>query len=184
MAKTIVTNPERCLSCKTCEIECAMAHTDARTLVAALSSGTLLQTRVHVESIGEFGMPMQCRHCEDAPCMLVCPTDAIHRFSVDGPVLLDEKQCIGCRLCLFVCPFGVIEMSRNGSAMVKCDQCLERTEIGQEPACVSGCPTDALEFTDITDYLRERRREAAKLVATPSQSDRSVVEMQHGSNEG
>ena len=114
---------------------------------------------------------------------MVCPTDAIHRFSDDGPVLLVKEHCIGCRLCLLVCPFGVIEMSRAGTAVVKCDQCVERTEVGQEPACVAGCPTGALQFSDITDYLRERRREAARRVASSSQISVSVAERQDGSYE-
>ena len=180
MAKTIITHSERCLGCKTCELECAMAHSSVSTLVEALHSENMPQSRIHVEALGGFGMPMQCRHCEDAPCVFVCPTHAIHRFADDDPVLLDAEKCIGCRVCLFVCPFGVIEMSRNGKAMVKCDQCLERTEIGQEPACVAGCPTGALEFTDITDYLRERRREAARLMGAPIQIAGSVVETQDG----
>jgi carbon-monoxide dehydrogenase iron sulfur subunit len=176
MTKMVVTHPEHCLGCKTCELECAMAHSNARTLVEALRCQVRPQPRIHVESLGSFGMPMQCRHCEDAPCIVVCPTDAIHRFSDDGPVLLVAEQCIGCRLCLIVCPFGVIEMSRSGTAMVKCDQCLQRTEAGQEPACVSGCPTGALEYTDVTKYLRERRRVAARESAAPSQIAGSVME--------
>jgi carbon-monoxide dehydrogenase iron sulfur subunit len=176
MAKMIVTHPERCLGCKTCELECAMAHTNARTLVDAMRSQLRPQPRIHVESLGDFGMPMQCRHCEDAPCIAVCPTDAIHRFSNDGPVLLVAEQCIGCRLCLMVCPFGVIEMWRGGTAMVKCDQCLERTGIGEEPACTSSCPTGALEFCDVTEYLRKRRHAAAQQAAAPVQIAGSVVE--------
>ena len=175
MTKTIVSNHERCLGCGTCIIECAMAHTNAGTLVAAIRSETPPQSRLHVEPLGDFGMPMQCRHCEDAPCIIVCPTDAIHRFSDDGPVLLDGEHCIGCRLCLLVCPFGVIDMSRGGSAVVKCDQCLELTEAGEEPACVAGCPTGALQFSEIDDYLRERRREAARGVASTSQTNVSIV---------
>ncbi len=178
MAKAIVTNYERCLGCGTCVIECAMAHTHAETLVEAIYGETPAQSRMHVEPLGDFGMPMQCRHCEAAPCIVVCPTDAIHRLTEDGPVLLVKEHCIGCRLCLFVCPFGVIEMSRGGTAVVKCDQCVQRTEIGQEPACVAGCPTGALQFRDITDYLRQRRREAARQAASSSQISVSIAERQ------
>jgi len=183
MAKMIVTDSERCLACNTCELECAMAHTSARTLVEAFRSECPPQARVHVESLGGFGMPMQCHHCEDAPCIFVCPTDAVHRLSDDGPVLLDAEQCIGCRLCLLVCPFGVIEMSRTGKAVVKCDLCVERTDVGEDPACVAGCPTGALTFSDVTEYLRERRREAARRVGMPSPAG-AVVEMSDGPSDG
>ncbi len=161
MAKIIVVDQDRCLGCKSCMLECAMAHSDAGTLVEALSSQTPPQSRVYVEPAGEFGMPMQCQHCEDAPCIMVCPTEAIHRFSERGPVILDQERCIGCRFCLLVCPFGVIDLSRDGKAMVKCDLCMERTAKGEDPACVAGCPTGAIKFVELDECLRRRRREAA-----------------------
>ena len=77
------------------------------------------------------------------PVSRSAPREAIHRFSDDGPVLLEAERCIVCRLCLIVCPFGVIDISRNGKAVIKCDQCLERTEAGEDPACVTACPTGA-----------------------------------------
>jgi len=161
MGKIIVVDEQRCLACKTCVLECAMAHTQARTLIEAINSDSPPQARVHVEPLeGQFGMPLQCRHCEDAPCMMVCPTEAIHRPSQTGPVLLDSDRCIGCKFCLLVCPFGVIDVSRDGKAMIKCDQCIERTQEGRQPACVEGCPTGALQFVDADQYVRRRRREA------------------------
>ena len=164
MAKYIVVNEQRCLACKSCVIECAMAHSQAETLVEALSADSPPQPRVHVEPLGEYGMPLQCRHCEDAPCIAVCPTEAIRRLDENGPVLIDPERCIGCKFCLITCPFGVIELSRDGKAMVKCDQCIERTQAGQEPACVAACPTGAIQFVELTDYLRQRRRQAAERV--------------------
>ena len=165
MAKMIVVDEQRCLGCRSCVLECAMAHTQAGSLAEALAAETPPQPRLHVEPLGEFGMPLQCRHCEDAPCMTVCPTDAIHRLSEHGPVVLEQERCIGCRFCLIVCPFGVIDLSRDGKAMIKCDLCIERTEAGQEPACVAACPTGALKFEEVTEYLRQRRRETLWRVA-------------------
>ena len=162
MPKIIVVDEKRCLSCKQCMIECAMAHVDAETLVEALRGARAPQSRVHVEPIGDHGIPIQCRHCQDAPCQAVCPTGAIHRESEQGPVLLDAERCIGCKFCLLACPFGVISVSRDGRAMVKCDQCIERLEAGQEPACVAGCPTGALKFVEMETWLASRRQEAAR----------------------
>lgn len=54
-------------------------------------------------------MPVQCRHCEDAPCLKVCPVQAISQ--VDGAVQLNEGLCIGCNLCAVACPFGAIGSS-------------------------------------------------------------------------
>ena len=165
MSKIIVVNEDRCLGCKSCVLECAVAHSRAGDLVEALKAGEQLQSRVHVEPFKEFGMPLQCRHCEDAPCLAICPTEAIHRPSETGPVLIDAERCIGCKYCLVVCPFGIIELSRDGKAMVKCDLCIDRTGKGEQPACVNACPTGALEFVDMDDWLKGRRKDAAGLIA-------------------
>jgi len=69
MMKAIVVEEEHCLACGSCMLECGMAHTDARTLAEALQAETPPQSRVYVEPMGQFGMPLQCRHCEDAPCI-------------------------------------------------------------------------------------------------------------------
>ena len=176
MAKMIVVNEERCLGCKTCVLECAMAHSQAGSLVEALVSDPPPQSRVHVEPGGRFGIPLQCRHCEDAPCVTICPTEAVHRPDQAGPVLVDQARCIGCKFCMLVCPFGVIDMARDGKATIKCDLCIERTEAGQEPACVAGCPTGALQFTDWDEWLRRRRREAAARISAAGEKARLVSE--------
>ncbi len=184
MDKIIIVDEKRCLGCKQCMIECAMAHTDASTLAEALCCDSPLQPRIHVEPAGQFGMPLQCRHCEDAPCLTICPTEAIHRTSEMGPVLLDQKQCIGCKFCVIVCPFGVIDMSRDGKAAIKCDMCIERTEAGQDPACVAGCPTGALQLRELDEYLSERRRRVAKELTAASGQTLSIgAETPHGSDE-
>jgi len=150
MAKMIIVDEHRCLACKACVIECALAHTSVGTLAQALDSGVArLQPRMHVETVGEFGMPVQCRHCADAPCIAVCPKEALQRRSRDGPVLLDESLCIGCGFCVLACPFGAIDMSVDGKGVVKCDLCAARTEVGKLPACVSACPTAALKYGEI-----------------------------------
>lgn len=180
MAKMIAVDEQRCMGCKTCVLECAMAHTEAKDLAEALRSTTPPQPRVHVEPGGRFGIPLQCRHCEDAPCMTVCPTEAIRRPDEHGPVLIEQDRCIGCKFCLLVCPFGVIELSRDGKAMVKCDLCLERLQAGEEPACVAGCPTGALEFCEVDDWLRRRRQAAAAKITTASeQAARTAWEEKH-----
>jgi len=164
--KTIVCRIERCLGCRSCEIACALQHSESQNLREAVLEDPLPQRRVRVMAAGPHGLPLQCRHCEDAPCIAICPTGAIHRDSDAGPVLLDSERCIGCKFCMVVCPFGVIDMSRDGKAVVKCDLCIERTEAGEEPACVAACPTGALRFGDLEEWLAERRRAAAEQIAT------------------
>ncbi len=176
MAKFIVVDETRCLACKQCAIECALAHSDSDSIVDAVVEGKRLTSRVHVEAGGgDAAIPMQCRHCEDAPCMMVCPTEAISRCESDGPVLITADQCIGCRCCLLACPFGIIEMSPDGAAAVKCDLCIERTSQGETPACVAACPTKAIRYCELDDVAKARRREAAlKLTADAASGSESL----------
>jgi len=159
--KVIVCRIERCLGCRSCEIACTLAHAASDNLYDAVLEEPRPEKRVRVEGTAEFGLPLQCRHCEDAPCLMVCPTHAIQRAGESDPVLIDTTRCIGCRMCVAVCPFGVIEMSRNGRAAVKCDLCIERTKAGKEPACVAACPTKAMRFVDLKEYTKEKRQAAA-----------------------
>jgi anaerobic carbon-monoxide dehydrogenase iron sulfur subunit len=163
MSKIIIVDEDRCLGCKQCMIECAMAHSDAETLTEAIASGKL-QSRIHVESVGRFGVPLQCRQCEDAPCVEICPTSAIHRDDQTQPVLIENEKCIGCKLCLMACPFGVITLERSGKAAIKCDMCIERAKRGEQPACVTGCPTNAMQLVELDEVLREKRKKAVAVL--------------------
>jgi Fe-S-cluster-containing dehydrogenase component len=172
MAKRIIVDEDRCLSCKACVIECALAHTSIGTMAKALEAGAArLQPRMHVEPAGEFGMPVQCRHCADAPCVAVCPKDALQRRSEDGPVLLDESLCIGCGFCVLACPFGAIDLSVAGKGVVKCDLCVERTDAGKLPACVSACPTAALKYDEMEQPLESPLREAGSDASTGAEEN-------------
>jgi len=162
MSKIIACRIERCLGCRSCEMACALAHSESKDLRGAVKEHPLSQRRVTVETAGAYGLPLQCRHCEDAPCMMICPSEAIQRKGKEGPVLIAQDLCIGCKLCVVVCPFGVIRLSRDGKAVVKCDQCIERTEAGEEPACVTACPTKALMFVEIEEFVGQVRKDVAK----------------------
>ena len=172
MGKVIMINIEKCLGCKSCEIACALVHSKSQVLQEALQEEPKPQRRVTVQSAGEFAVPLQCRHCEDAPCIAVCPTAAIHREQADGPVLIEQDRCIGCKYCLVVCPFGVIEVSHDGKAMVKCDLCIERAKAGQEPACVEACPTKALKLGSEKELAAGKRRRAAHDLVMSTQKNK------------
>jgi carbon-monoxide dehydrogenase iron sulfur subunit len=152
----------RCVSCKTCELECAVAHSRAGTLVGVVREEEKVQRRIVVEPAGQLSVPLQCRHCEDAPCVAVCPTKAMHKNGREFPVLMDEELCIGCRACISVCPFGVIFMGREGTAVVKCDLCIRRLAQGELPACAAGCPTGAIQYATPEEVARDARRKAVE----------------------
>jgi carbon-monoxide dehydrogenase iron sulfur subunit len=155
-------DPEKCLACRSCELACAMVHARSKSLEKAIAESPRPQKMVSVEAAEDLAVPIQCRHCEDAPCIGVCPTKAIHRHNDKSPVLIDRQLCIGCRFCLLVCPFGAIDITRDGRAVVKCDLCMERTEAGQPPACVESCPTGALRLSKVANVVAAKRRRAAK----------------------
>lgn len=101
--------------------------------------------------------PKSCLHCEDAPCVTVCPTGASYKRVEDGIVLVNEDWCIGCGLCAWACPYGAREMDQDEGVMKKCTLCVDRIynenipEEDRVPACVRACPTSARHFGDFSD---------------------------------
>lgn len=160
-----------CVGCKTCEIACAIEHSKGKNLISAVMEG--VKPRMDVVFVG-VPVPMNCRHCIDAPCLGVCPTDAIERSS-KGPVIIDQSKCIGCRSCAIVCPFGAIRFERTA---FKCDQCVDRLEKGKIPACVEFCPVGALKFEKVDELSAKRKIEAAKFfVEGKEEAKKSIVRL-------
>ena len=168
MDKIIVIDAEKCMACLACEIECSLVHQQSKTLKEAMEE---VEPRINVEAAQKFAVPMLCRHCEDAPCIKICPTKALHRQYPEGPVLLKQDFCIGCRFCLMVCPFGAIVPSYDKRRVIKCDLCTERLEAEQDPACVTSCPMNAIRFVEAEQYVREKRINAAEELSLSTQQD-------------
>ncbi len=149
----------KCVACKSCELRCAIEHSKSKELCKAIYECPLPEGRVKVESEAGFNVPLQCRQCEDAPCIKVCPSKAIERLDPQQPVLITPQRCIGCKLCIVACPFGVIKMSNAEKAVIKCDMCVERLKEGNPPACVMACPTKALKFKSVDAISKDKRKE-------------------------
>lgn len=179
MKKTIIVEIKKCLGCKTCELACAVEHSKSKKLEEAINECPLPQNRVFVEYVGTatienlkpadktiqhlgLSFPLQCSHCEDAPCVKICPTKALQLLSDEGIVILSSELCIGCKSCIFVCTFGVIKLGPDGKAITKCDLCINRLRKGLKPACVSSCPTKALKFVSVEDLPQEIRKNIVK----------------------
>jgi formate dehydrogenase iron-sulfur subunit len=120
------------------------------------------------ESPGETSLPMQCYHCENAPCVSVCPTDALQKRD-NGFVRVVDDLCIGCQYCLSGCPFGApnfpdsnegtAKIFGTGGIMDKCTGCEERQAAAKGPACAEECATNAIlvgSSGDIADELDKR----------------------------
>jgi len=172
MDKVIIVTIEKCLACKSCEIACALAHSKSKVLEEAITESPRPQRMVTVEPVGESGVPIQCRHCEAAPCIEICPTGAIQRFDKQAPVTVDADLCIGCKLCMLICPFGVLQIGSEGRAIIKCDMCYERLKEGKLPECVEACPTKALQLVSLKELTKSRRQEAVKELIKKSDSQK------------
>ena len=159
MKGNIVVDLEKCLGCHSCEIACAVEHSRSKELFQAVAERPRPQKRVIVEGSGGSNLPLQCRHCEDAPCVRVCPTGALVKEEIEGAVLLHDHLCIGCKWCVLACPFGVITAAPDDGAIIKCDLCQERAEAGRLPACVESCPTGALQLASTAQLAGTKRRE-------------------------
>lgn len=159
MKGNIVVDPNKCISCHSCEISCAVEHSVSKNLYLAAGEYPRPQKRVVVEHFAQTNLPLQCRHCEDAPCVKVCPTKALVKEGVEGPVLLNDHLCIGCKWCVVACPFGVIMAAPDDNVMIKCDLCQDRLKVGEAPACVEACHTGALQFVSTAELAEAKRRE-------------------------
>ena len=147
--KMINIDPEKCTSCHSCELACAVAHSKNKTIRGAMEENPQPVKRIRIIGSSNISLPIQCRHCETAFCVNACPTDALKKEN--GIVYLEEELCTNCKICMKVCPFGAIQDNKNYKVIIKCDLCRERLKKGKEPACVVACPTSALTFIDPDD---------------------------------
>lgn len=147
MEKTIYLDTELCVGCGACVVAC-MDQNDLDP-----EKGQPAFRRVYRTEEGEFPeaniryIPTACKHCEEKPCLIVCPAGAITKNEGTGAVVVDKKLCIGCHTCALACPFGVPRYDKSGK-LHKCNLCMERVEATLEPACVRVCPMSALKFDD------------------------------------
>jgi formate dehydrogenase iron-sulfur subunit len=162
-----------CIGCKACEVACKQWNQ----LPAAaggqntLSGDSYDNTRKldgthwrHVQFIEQFSedrkdgrwllMSDVCKHCVQAGCLEVCPTNAIIRTEFDT-VVIQSDVCNGCKACIAACPFGVIDINPVSKTAQKCTLCYDRLQNGLEPACSKACPTDSIQFGSVKE-LRER----------------------------
>ena len=166
----LVIDLDTCVGCHACVVACKGWNTqnyDAplsdQDPYGADPSGTFLN-RVHSYEVTTpdktaqlVHFPKSCLHCDDAPCVTVCPTGASYKRSEDGIVLVNEDACIGCGLCAWACPYGAREMDAAEGVMKKCTLCVDRIyndtlpEEDREPACVRTCPSGARHFGDLGD---------------------------------
>jgi len=152
---TIVIDLKRCVACLSCEMACAKAHASVSDIVEAILSDTPLVPRVNVVAMDGRPVPIQCRHCEDAPCAAACTTGALYKDKKTGHVLTAPEKCIKCKACVRVCPYAAVRWHEKADRIFKCDLCEGVLVDGRPgPHCVPACPTRALRLEDEEDESR------------------------------
>jgi molybdopterin-containing oxidoreductase family iron-sulfur binding subunit len=171
----MVIDLRRCIGCNACTIACKQQY------------GTppgIFYSHVNITEAGVYPnarqtpLPVLCNHCEDAPCVDVCPTGASVK-QANGIVTIDASICIGCRYCMVACPYNVRQFigsepqgyfpdkgglnayekvmyaTHEVGTVEKCSFCAVRVADGQLPACVLTCPGQARFFGDLDDPTSE-----------------------------
>jgi Fe-S-cluster-containing dehydrogenase component/formate-dependent nitrite reductase membrane component NrfD len=138
---------DTCIGCHACTIACKSEHDVPlgvnRTWVKYIEKGEFPDSR-------RFYSVNRCNHCEDAPCVSICPTNALFSRK-DGIVDFDDSNCIGCKSCMNACPYDALYINPDTQTAHKCNFCTHRVEISLEPSCVVVCPTQSIIAGDIED---------------------------------
>jgi Fe-S-cluster-containing dehydrogenase component/formate-dependent nitrite reductase membrane component NrfD len=137
----------KCIGCHACTIACKAEHDIPigvnRCWVKTVEKGTFPDTR-------RFFFPVLCNQCDAAPCVRICPTNALYKRR-DGIVDLNGAACIGCRACMEACPYDQLFIDPGTRTAEKCNFCANRVENHLLPSCVIVCPTGCRIFGDLDD---------------------------------
>lgn len=133
---------DACTGCRACMVACTTRKEQKPSLKHA---------RLWIPKMENIclSVPVICEQCQNAPCENVCPTRAISRDSKTNALLVDAEKCIGCKECVWACPFGAITV-RKGIAL-KCDLC------NGDPECVKVCTPKAIQFVRLEEQRFERK---------------------------
>ena len=102
-------------------------------------------------------LPRLCNHCDDPPCVAVCPVAATFQRP-DGIVVVDADRCVGCAYCVQACPYDARFINEATQKADKCTFCAHRVDAGLLPACVESCVGGARVFGDLNDAASAPRR--------------------------
>jgi len=174
-----IVNTNRCTpECTACVTACQIEHGISNNNRPETDAQWIRKVEIkHKKNNKRISLPVLCQHCEEPPCVDVCPTGASFKRS-DGIVLVNKHTCIGCRYCMMACPYKarsfVHENTSNqksysprGKGTVEsCTFCVHRIDKGKTPACVIACHKDgggAMTFGNLKDPTSEISRLLEKL---------------------
>ena len=141
----------KCIGCHACTVACKSEHEVPvgvnRTYVKQVEKGTFPDSK-------RLFSVMRCNHCTNAPCVTICPTEALF-IREDGIVDFDNDRCIGCKSCMQACPYDALYIDPETKTAAKCNYCAHRVDVGLEPACVIVCPEHAIVSGNMNDPQSE-----------------------------
>ncbi len=136
---------DKCSGCKACVVAChsmnGLEDDEVWRRVGTTTTAGPLGRIQHVTTA--------CHHCEEPGCLLGCPVKAYDKDPVTGIVRHLDDQCIGCKYCTMMCPYEVPQYSKRLGIVRKCDMCHQRLSAGEAPACVQGCPNEAISIAEV-----------------------------------
>ena len=149
----MVIDLRKCVGCQACTVACSFENQapigQFRTTVKQYEV-TLADGSTETENVQAFVLPRLCNHCEDAPCVKVCPVQATFQRE-DGIVMVDNERCVACAYCVQACPYDARFINEETLTADKCTFCAHRLEEGLLPACVETCVGGARVIGDIKD---------------------------------
>ena len=163
----MVIDLSRCKNVKACQASCNHAHQ-----LNPAQNWIKLYPMQDAEHTAPYWEPTTCMHCDEPPCVKVCPVDATFKRQ-DGSVLIDSDRCIGCRFCMAACPYSTrvfnweasdlprevkeqpysceTSVPQKKGTVGKCDFCPDMARKGELPHCVSACPNGVFAFGDMLE---------------------------------
>jgi Fe-S-cluster-containing dehydrogenase component len=139
-----------CCACHACSVAC-MDQNDTEEGQRPLRYAFEHEEKRPAKEVECWYFSVACFHCEDALCVSACLAGCLRKDPETRLTLYDSGNCVGCRSCAMICPYGVPLYNQDGK-MAKCDGCVERIRRGMEPACVRVCPTGALKYYSGAEY--------------------------------
>ena len=140
-----------CIDCERCLKACKETNS-----VPDYGYRTRILTKIVTDAVGrkrEF-IPILCNHCNNPPCVRVCPTNATFKDPINGIVRMNPDKCIGCKTCMTACPYNARYFNEENRAIDKCDFCYDtklKESNGRTTACAAACPANVRIFGDLTD---------------------------------
>ena len=145
----MVVDLRKCIGCQACTVACIMEND-----VPEDSFRTHVSVYEVLQDRGDPAMvmlPRLCNHCDNPPCVPVCPVEATFKVEGTGEVLVDASRCVGCAYCVQACPYDARFINHETQTADKCTFCFHRTSAGLLPACVETCVGGARNFGDLND---------------------------------